>query len=69
MLFKKPDHKKFDYTPIYYKPEKDPDVKMKERIRFRGRYGQNKHARKRIVFYAILFLLILYLLKKLAIFG
>jgi hypothetical protein len=67
VLFKNTDHRKFSYTSLYYKPEKDPDRKTKERIRFRR--WPKRTAWRRIVLYAVLFLLILAILKKLAIFG
>jgi len=35
MLFKLPQHKQFDYKPLFYKPEEDPEVKRKKRIHFR----------------------------------
>ncbi len=68
MLFKKPEHKKFDYTPVYYKPEKDPEAKRKERIVFRRFSARNNFFSGKIIVFIILLFLILYFLKKLAIF-
>jgi hypothetical protein len=69
MFFKQPERKKFDYTPLYYTPERDPETKQKARIRFHRTSPKNNSLILRTVIFAIIIILILYFLKKLAIFG
>lgn len=33
MLLKRPKHKNFEYLPRYYDPDKDPELKRRERFR------------------------------------
>jgi hypothetical protein len=34
MIFKQQQHRRFDYQPLFYKPEEDPQVQRKNRIHF-----------------------------------
>lgn len=66
-MFKLEKHKTFDYTPLYYKPEKDPEVKRRERIRFRRMSSDASPFTKKFIFLVLLIFFIMYLVKKLAI--
>ncbi len=68
MMFKAEKHKTFDYTPLYYKPEKDPEEKLKQRIRFKRSTSVTFPFTKRFFFLILLIIFIVYVLKKLAIF-
>lgn len=67
MLFKQEKNKAFDYTPMYYQPEKDPEVKRKERIHFKRSSTAAFPFTKKFIFIFLFIIFILYLLKKLAI--
>lgn len=61
MLFKQPEHRRFDYQPLFYKPEKDPEVQRKKRIHF-PRYHRQKTVLNRIVIIMMLLLMALFYL-------
>lgn len=44
MLMKRPQHRVFDYTPRFYKPEEDPQEKRRRRLGFSRmrKYNQKK---------------------------
>lgn len=63
MFIKKPTHKKFDYQPRYYKPEKDEELKRKKRLGFRTNY-RSKTSTKKPYIYIIMLAVILYIFLK-----
>jgi hypothetical protein len=67
MLFKQDKNKKFDYTPLYYRPEKDPEVKRRKRIHFPRSSSASFPFTRKFFFLFLLIIFILYVLKKLAI--
>lgn len=67
MIFKQSKNKSFDYTPLYYKPEKDPEVKRRQRIHFSRASSASFPFTKKFIFIFLLIIFILYVLKKLAI--
>lgn len=65
MLMKKPRHRVFDYTPRFYKPERDELNKKRKRIKFNSvrKYQRRK---KSTVIWFVLIILILYIYLKLS---
>jgi hypothetical protein len=63
MFIKKPTHKKFDYQPRYYKPEKDEELKRKKKLGFRSNY-RKKTSTKKPYAYIIMLAIILYIFLK-----
>ena len=43
MFMRRPTHKKFDYTPRFYKPELDEDEKRKRRLGFRSSIRKSRN--------------------------
>ncbi|HLA68221.1 MAG TPA: hypothetical protein VJN65_00850 [Bacteroidota bacterium] len=58
MLLKRPQHRKFEYQPRYYSPEKDPGEKFKHKMEAERRSHQRK--RRPVFLWAALFLIIVY---------
>lgn len=65
MFMKKPRHRVFDYTPQYYDPETDEELKEKERrkrrLGFRSAKTRHKIKTRNPLYYILLFALLLYL--------
>lgn len=61
MLMKKPEHKKFDYQPRYYKPEKDKSQNLKERMELARRSHSLKKKNNRFILYLVFILVVIYL--------
>lgn len=61
MLMKKPEHKRFEYQPRYYKPEKDASQKFKEKFEITRKAYLVKKRNNKILFYFLIIILILYL--------
>jgi len=62
MFFKRIQHKRYDYQPRYYDPEKEDKHKLRKRINFqRGKYTRRKK-NSRMLFYILIILGIVYLL-------
>ncbi|MBX7151528.1 hypothetical protein K1X84_07805 [bacterium] len=66
-MFKQPHHKRFDYRPMYYKPEKDPDTKRRQRIKFPRQTKVTNPFSQTVIIVILIIMLALYILKKLAI--
>ncbi len=49
MFFKKTPHRVFDYTPRFYKPEEDEDVKRKRKLGFRRQMKINRKKRSPVI--------------------
>lgn len=65
MLMKKPRHRVFDYTPRFYKPEKDEEERRKRRLGF-SRQRKYKARQKSPIVFLVLVALIIYLVLKLS---
>jgi len=63
MLFKKPKHKSFDYTPRFYKPEEDKQEKRKRKLGFRRAIVKQRKNRNPIVWGIMVILIIIIYLK------
>lgn len=61
MLMKRPEHKRFDYQPRYYKPEKDQSQKLKDKFDIARRSHLHKRKSNKIFIYFIFIVLVLYL--------
>jgi hypothetical protein len=61
MLMKRPEHKRFDYIPRYYDPEKDKSQKLKDRMELARKSYLHKKKNNRFIFYFLIIILILYL--------
>ncbi len=58
MLFKQQEHRRFDYQPLFYKPEADPEVQRKKRIHFpRYRRPHSMFNRSMVMIMAMLIIL------------
>ncbi len=66
MLFKTPESRRFDYQPLYYKPESDPEVRLRKRIRFPRSVRPRNPFSKIVIMLIVLLAAILYGLKYLA---
>ncbi|CUU02066.1 hypothetical protein JGI1_00410 [Candidatus Thermokryptus mobilis] len=63
MFFKRPQHLRFEYIPRYYKPEKDEELKRKERIKRQlkfQRIGISERRKKSLIWWFIIVGLIFY---------
>jgi len=56
MFIKKPSHRIFDYTPRFYKPEEDKDVKRKRKLGFRRILNSKRKRRSPLIW--ILFIIV-----------
>jgi len=64
MFFKRPQHLRFEYIPRYYNPDKDEELKRKERIRRRleiQRIGISQRRTRSIFWWLIIAGLVFYL--------
>ncbi len=61
MFMKKPNHRKFDYTPQFYKPEEDEVEKKKKKLGFR-RQLKTIRAKKRNPIIWIILVIILFII-------
>lgn len=64
MLMKKPEYKRFEYIPRYYKPENDKQQKLKDRFEIVRRSHLFKRNNRNIFFYLVIIILVIYLLIK-----
>jgi hypothetical protein len=65
MLFKLPERRAFHYTPLYYRPERDPEEKRKKRLHFPRPRRSTLSIVRWLIPLMILLLLLSYVLKKL----
>ncbi|CUT00403.1 hypothetical protein JGI3_00338 [Candidatus Kryptobacter tengchongensis] len=64
MLFKRPQHLRFEYIPRYYKPEKDEELKRKERLRRSlkiQRIGISERKKRSLLWWLIIVGIVFYL--------
>ncbi len=59
MLLKKPQHRKFDYLPRYYHPDKDPAQKFKQKMEAERKVHQRK--RRPVFLWGALLVILLYI--------
>lgn len=62
MLMKKPEHKRFEYLPRYYKEESDRQNKFKNQFELARKSYLIKRKNNKIFWYFILITFIIYLL-------
>lgn len=62
MLMKKPEHKRFEYLPRYYKPEKDKEQKFREKFELARKSHSLKKKSNKIILYLIIIFFIIYLM-------
>ncbi len=67
MLMKKPEHKRFEYIPRYYNPDKDESQKFKERFDLIRRYHIAKKKNYKLFLYFLIIILIMYIAIKIGI--
>lgn len=58
MLLKKPSYKRFDYTPRYYNPDRDPENMRRRELRFER---QTRRGRHRPLYWVLAMLILAYL--------
>ena len=58
MLLKRPQHRRFEYQPRYYDPDKDPAEKFKHKMEAERKAHQRK--RRPVLLWGALFLIIVY---------
>lgn len=68
MLMKKPEHKRFEYRPRYYNPEKDKSQKFKERFEITRKSYLLKKKNNKFILYFLIIILVLYLAIKFGVF-
>lgn len=61
MLMKKPEHKKFEYLPRYYNPDKDKDQNFKDRFELARHSYLLKRKNNKLFVYFIFLTIIIYL--------
>jgi hypothetical protein len=64
MLFKRPQHLRFEYIPRYYNPDKDEEEKRKERLKQRlkiQRLRISERKKRPIIWWLIIVVLLFYL--------
>jgi hypothetical protein len=65
MLMKKPKHRVFDYTPRFYKPEKDEEERRKRKLGFR-RQLKSKRRQTNPFVYLLFIMVAVYIILKLS---
>lgn len=63
MLYKRPPHRIFDYTPRFYKPEEDPTEKRKKRLKFRYQRSTRRKIKAPIIWIVILLAILFFYFK------
>ena len=62
MFFRKPNYRRFDYTPQFYDPDQDEELKdlerRKRKLGFRNARSRNKVKSKSTMYYLMLFVII-----------
>ncbi|MEO8231241.1 MAG: hypothetical protein ABI638_03090 [Ignavibacteriota bacterium] len=65
MLMKKPRHRIFEYPPRFYKPEDDPQEKLKRRLGFQS-YRKFRHKKKSLIIWIVFILAVIFIIIKLS---
>ncbi|WP_337865579.1 hypothetical protein [Ignavibacterium sp.] len=64
MFMKKPQYRRFDYTPRFYKPEMDEEERRKRKLGFRtSRHYKNRKATNPVLWLVLIILIIFILIK------
>lgn len=63
MFIKKPKHRKFDYQPRYYDPNKDKDERRKRKLGFRSTKIKATKKRSPLIFIVMLIIIVYFILK------
>ncbi len=63
MLFKKPRHRIFDYTPRFYKPEEDKQERRKRKLGFRMNSVKKRKKRSPLIWAVMVILIIIIYMK------
>ena len=70
MFFKRTQHKVFDYTPRFYNPENDDELKelerRKRRLGFRTARTRHRVKRKSPIYYFVMFAIVVFVYLKIA---
>lgn len=61
MLMKKPEHKKFEYIPRYYNPDKDKEQNLKDKFEIARHSHLLKRKNNKLFIYFVLITIIIYL--------
>lgn len=65
MLMKKPRHRIFEYPPRFYKPEDDPQEKLKKRLGFQSS-RKFKHRKKSPIIWIVFIIAVIFIIIKLS---
>ncbi len=65
MLMKKPRHRIFEYPPRFYKPEDDPQEKLKKRLGFQS-YRKFRQKKKSPIIWIIFIIAVIFIIIKLS---
>ncbi len=62
MFMRKPQYKRFDYTPRYYDPKKDEDARRRRQIKFESnvRRGSNRPLIIIVIMFILVYLIYTY---------
>ncbi len=64
MFMRRPQHRKFDYTPRFYKPELDEEERRKRKLGFRNsRTSFRRKTRSPLIWLILIILIILILVR------
>ncbi len=68
MFFRRPNHKIFDYTPRFYDPDKDEELKKlerrKQKLGFRNSRSRQKMRIKSPIYYLVLLVILVFIYLK-----
>lgn len=68
MFFRRPNHKTFDYTPRFYDPDKDEELKKlerrKQKLGFRNSRSRQKMRIKSPIYYLVLLVILVFIYLK-----
>ena len=65
MLMKKPRHRVFDYPPRFYKPDEDPQEKLKKRLGFQS-FRKFKQRKKSPIIWIVFIIAVILIIIKLS---
>ena len=65
MFMKKPRHRVFDYPPRFYKPDEDPQEKLKKRLGFQS-YRKFKQRKKSPIIWIVFIIAVIFIIIKLS---
>ena len=65
MLMKKPRHRIFEYPPRFYKPQEDPQEKLKRKLGFQSS-RKFKHRKKNPIIWIVFIIAVIFIIIKLS---